>query len=101
MLYNEWVKLIEEFKKSGKSQAQWCREKNIRIKAFNFHFRKYKKENKTILPEVDKVNWLPVELKPMISSKLSIRVGKAVIEIENSYDERLLQNVIRSLEAIC
>jgi len=33
--------------------------------------------------------------------KLSIRVGKAVIEIEKNYDEDLLQKVIRSLEAIC
>jgi len=37
----------------------------------------------------------------VVFEKLSIRVGKAVIEIEKDYDEELLQNVIRSLEAIC
>jgi len=36
MLYKEWVKLIEEFKASGKSQAQWCKEKNLKVKAFNY-----------------------------------------------------------------
>jgi hypothetical protein len=101
MLYKEWVKLIEEFKASGKSQVQWCREKNLRVKAFNYQYRKYRKENKAYAPEVNTANWLPVELKPMILPKVSIRVGKAVIEIEKDYDEGLLQKVIRSLEAIC
>jgi len=101
MLYKEWVKLIEEFKTSGKSQAQWCREKNLKVKAFNYQYRKYRKEDKTYTSEVDKPHWLPVELKPVALPKLSIRVGKAVIDIEKNYDEELLQNVIRSLEAIC
>jgi hypothetical protein len=101
MLYKEWVKLIEEFKTSKKSQAQWCREKNLKVKAFNYQYRKYRKEKKTYPSEVNKTSWLPVELKPMVVPKLSIKVGKAVIEIEKDYDEVLLQNVIRSLVAIC
>lgn len=101
MSYKEWEKLIKEFKTSGKSQAQWCREKNLKVKAFNYQYRKYKEDNKTNSPKVNNSNWLPVEIKPMILSKLNIRVGKAVIEIENGYDETLLQNVIRTLEAIC
>ncbi|WP_407636666.1 IS66 family insertion sequence element accessory protein TnpA, partial [Acetivibrio cellulolyticus] len=31
MLYKEWEKLIREFEKSGKTQAQWCREKGLKI----------------------------------------------------------------------
>jgi hypothetical protein len=54
MLYKEWVKLIEAFKVSGKSQAQWCREKNLKVKAFNYQYRKYRKENKTYAPEENK-----------------------------------------------
>jgi hypothetical protein len=98
--FKEWEKLIEEFKASGKSQAQWCREKNLKVKAFNYQYRKLRKIAQN--NQVDKqINWLPVELKPLISSKLSIRVGKAVIEIQNGYDEGLLQSVVKSLEAIC
>ena len=36
MLIKNWDKLIQEFEESGKSQAQWCREKNLKIKAFNY-----------------------------------------------------------------
>jgi hypothetical protein len=100
MLYKEWEKLIEEFKCSGKSQAQWCKEMNLKVKAFNYQYRKYRKVNQN-KQEVNKTNWIPVKLEPMMSPKLSIRVGKAIIEIEKGYDEGLLQNVVRSLEAIC
>jgi cation transport regulator ChaB len=100
MLYKEWEKLIKEVEKSGKSQAQWCREKNLKFKAFNYQYRKYRRDNQNE-EENDKPNWIPVQFEATISSKLNIRVGNAIIEIENGYDEKLLQTVVKSLEAIC
>lgn len=100
MSYKEWEKIIKEFEKSGKSQAQWCREKNLKIKAFNFQYRKYRRDNQD-KEEIKKTNWIPVKFEPMLPSKLNIRVGKVIIEIENGYDERLLQDIVKSLEAIC
>lgn len=100
MIYSEWEQLIKEFEKSGKTQAQWCREKNLKVKAFNFQYRKYRGmiNNKQVK---NKINWIPVKLEPPMISKLNIRVGKAMIEIENGYDERLLQTIVKSLGAIC
>ena len=46
-----------------------------------------RKENKIYAQKENKTNWLPVEFKPIALPKLSIRVGKAVIEIEKDYDE--------------
>ena len=100
MLMKDWDKLIEEFKASGKSQAQWCREKNLKIKAFSYQYRKRKRliQNN---PGDEQINWMPVKLEQLTSSKLNVRVGKVIIEIENGYDERLLQSIVKSLESIC
>jgi len=100
MIYSEWEKLIKEFEKSGKTQAQWCKEKNLKVKAFNFQYRKFRGmiQNKQVK---NKTEWIPVKLEPPMISKLSIRVGKAVIEIEKGYDEKLFQDIVKSLEAIC
>lgn len=100
MSHQEWEKLIKEFKASGKSQAQWCREKNLKVKAFNYQYRKHKKliQNN---PSNNQINWLPVKLEQSMLTKLCVRVGKVVIEIENGYDEKLFQSVVKSLEAIC
>lgn len=100
MSFKEWEKLIEELKKSGKNQSEWCREKNLKVKAFNFQYRKYRRINQNKQAD-NQINRMPVKLEPLIPSKLSIRVGKAIIEIENGYDERLLQTIVKSLEAIC
>ena len=100
MLIKNWDKLIQEFEESGKRQAQWCREKNLKIKAFNYQYRKHRKsaQNK---PCDEQINWMPVKLEQLTSTKLNVRVGKAIIEIENGYNERLLQSIVKSLEAIC
>lgn len=100
MTYNQWEKLIKEFEKSGKTQSQWCREKNLKFRAFNFQYRKYRKDNQNS-EEINNTSWIPVQFETASPSKLNIRVGKAIIEIENGYDEKLLQTVVKSLEAIC
>lgn len=102
MSRKEWEKIIEEFNNSGKSQAQWCRDNDLKIKAFNFWYRKL---NDSSMTENNKpknqVNWMPVKIKSTIHSKLNIKIGNTVIEIENGYDEKLLVSVIKTLEAIC
>lgn len=100
MSYKEWEKLIKEFEKSGKSQSQWCRENDLKVKAFNYQYRKYRRDNQNN-EEINKINWMPVKFESVVPSKLNIRVGKAIIEIENGYDEKLLQTIVKSLEAIC
>lgn len=88
MSFKKWEKLIEEFKSSGKSQAQWCRENNLKVKAFNYQYRKLRRITQN--SQIDKqTNWMPVKLEPMISSKLSISVGKAVMEIGNSHKDTI------------
>ena len=75
MSYKEWEKLIEEFKVSGKSQAQWCKEKNLNVKAFNYQYRKYRRINQND-QDGDQINWMPVKLDAPIAPKLSIKSEK-------------------------
>lgn len=98
MSHNEWIKLIEEFEKSGMTQYQWCREKKITYHSFKNHYKLYETEKQN----GDRV-WMAIELNSTstTSSKLNIKIGKAVIELESGYDEKLFQDVVKSLEAIC
>jgi len=101
MLYNEWVKLIEEFKDSGKTQSQWCKENNINVKVFNSHYRKYRRPQGKMETE-DNIEWVPIkQIKPFDKATLDVRIGKAIIQIENGYDESLFLKVVKSLEALC
>ena len=75
MSYKEWEKLIKEFEKSGKTQSQWCREKNLKFRAFNFQYRKENQNSE----EINNTSWIPVQFETAILLKRNIRVGKAII----------------------
>ena len=107
MIYKEWMKLIEEFKVSGKTQSDWCKEKGIKVKAFNFHYSKYRRDEKIKQAKnksqyKDKIEWIPVkQIMPLKRATLDVRIGKAIIQIENDYDESLFLKVVKSLGVLC
>lgn len=95
----EWQERIEEQSRSGKSQAAWCREKKISIKSFGYWSRKLRNNENSSKPA--EINWIPVSIEAPITSKLNIRVGSAVIEVEKGFDEMLLSEVVKVLSGIC
>ena len=65
-----WKELIKEWQKSAKSQAEFCREKAIRVSLFGYHYRK-----NAISPEPKKeFIEIPVKSKEK-GSLLSLEVG--------------------------
>lgn len=95
----EWKERIEEQKQSGKSQSAWCRENNINIKTFGYWNRKLKNQKSN--DKRSEISWVPVNIETPKISKLNIRIGTAVIEIEKGFDESLLSDVVKVLGEIC
>lgn len=98
----QWIDRVEEFKKSGQTQAIWCKERNINLRTFNYWYCKFKntgdKQNNT-------ANWLSVKLdkalKEPVASVLSIKVGNAVVEVNKEVDADHLLKVLKVLNSIC
>lgn len=98
----QWIDRVEEFKKSGQTQAIWCKERNINLRTFNYWYCKFKnagdKQNNT-------ANWLSVKLdktlKEPVVSVLSIKVGNAVVEVNHGVDADHLLKVLKVLNSIC
>ena len=66
----DWIKIIEDWKVSGKTQAEYCRTAGISASAFGYHLRKKATpERKKEFIEI------PVKSKE-IGSLLSLEVGK-------------------------
>jgi hypothetical protein len=100
MLYNEWEKLICEFKKSSKTQAQWCKEKNLSVKAFNFQYRKYRALNGEYNKK-EEIKFIPIKIEPTEKPLIKIQIGKVKMEIEAGYDVTLLKSVVKVLGELC
>jgi hypothetical protein len=106
----EWKEKVDEFKLSGKSQIEWCKERNIHPRRFSYWFLKFKND----IDEKDPaINWIPVSIDNHIdknnnkitssttNKSITIRIGKAVVEIEKGFDASLLAEAVKVLGAIC
>lgn len=49
----------------------------------------------------NEMKWIPVSVEDTRASKLNIKIGSAVIEVESGFDAKLLTEVIKTLDATC
>lgn len=98
-----WKSRVEEFLRTDKTQASWCKENNLAPKTFSYWYRRFKEQLFSI--EKPKVNFMPIkvesELIPAPAVPIVIKIGATSIEIKSGFDAKLLSEVVKTLEAIC
>lgn len=94
-----WSSRVETFKASGLTQAQFCKNNGYKVKQFNYWLRKFRELNNG--SNNNEMKWIPVSVEDPRASKINIRIGSAVIEVENGFDANLLTEVIKTLGAVC
>src|SRR5690625_4969788 len=100
-LHATWRARLEEQQTSGLSAAAWCREQGIPDHQFYYWKKKFAPESKT--PSA--VEWTPVVLIGDKESDqagdrgITIRVGSVSIAVQPGFDEALLIDVIKVIQA--
>ena len=91
----KWHGLINEQTASGQTQAQWCAENAINI----HNFRYWKSRLSSELNKIPKSNFGFVSLKPSLKSSkaITVRIGSASIEVHESANLSLLEDVVKVL----
>ncbi|MFZ5946097.1 MAG: IS66 family insertion sequence element accessory protein TnpA [Bacillota bacterium] len=100
-LRKEWETRVAEFKASGQSTMEWCASNNIKINQLRYWLRKLKSTDASSVPSANQ--WLSVEISEVPSGNgntLTVKVGKAIIEIKSGFDPVLLADVVKTLAAI-
>jgi len=88
---DQWQALFSEQKKSGKTIACFCQEKEIQTKKF---YRKKKELN-------DTSSFVKIPVNSLRAQAIKIKIGDVTIETEPGFNEKELQTVIRIvLEAL-
>ncbi len=85
-----WQHHIKQWAKSGQSQAEYCRQHQIKVRAFNYFKSKLKKE-------ILSVNFVQVPVKPVqapLFLKLNIGSGFQV-EIPDGFSQATLSKVLQ------
>ncbi|MDP2753379.1 MAG: IS66 family insertion sequence element accessory protein TnpB [Nitrospirota bacterium] len=95
-----WLSRVEEFKKSGLTQAGFCKLNEFNLKPFNYWYRKFKKIEPPSQAETPK--WISVNVtEPLKSDFLSVRIGSATIEVMPGFNKHLLAEVVEALGKSC
>lgn len=91
----KWQGIINEWAASDKTQAHWCAENNVNI----HNFRYWKSRLNTEIEETPKSDFGFVSLKPSLKpgKAVTVRIGSATIEVDESVNLSLLEDVVKVL----
>lgn len=89
-----WQRHVEQWKKSGLSQAAYCRECNLNIKSFNYFKSRLKKN----LP----VQFVQLPVEPVrVPSFLKLNIGSSFqIDIPDGFSQNTLTQVLQVLGGV-
>ena len=94
-----WAIHIESWRKSGKTQAQYCRDQGLSRKLFYYWKSKFNDRSADGLSLVP-IGIHPIQVHQVRSSFLVVNVGQYKVEIGIGFDSATLGRVIRVLEQV-
>ncbi|MGE5606639.1 MAG: IS66 family insertion sequence element accessory protein TnpA [Bacteroidota bacterium] len=108
-----WEKRFNEFQASGKTQAAWCKEKNINPNTFNFWYLRLKREKTQPEKQTKKsVKWLAIDTKKIginpetnivatPRQAIDIKIANMTIEVKPGFKPEHLLNIVKTLSKLC
>ncbi|AJY73426.1 IS66 family insertion sequence element accessory protein TnpA [Paenibacillus beijingensis] len=101
----DWSSRIEDYRTSNLSMAAWCDAQQVTKEQLKYWLRKLK----VVYSDADgpvTPSWVPLKVSDPIQSithesSLVVRIGSVQIEIRPGFDQRLLKEVVQSLEEPC
>lgn len=90
----EWLKLIEEWKKSGLSQAEYCRQNTLDQNLFS-------KQKKKVLNNGKDHGFIEVQLVDKdYESSIDLSSGNFTIKVKPDFDKVLLKQILEIIGEI-
>jgi hypothetical protein len=100
-LRRQWEAKVAEFHNSVLSTKQWAETNNVKLSQLRYWIRKLKSPDNI---KNQSPKWFSVDIgdgaETTTSSSLSVKVGKATIEVKPGFNPSLLKEVVRTLEAL-
>ena len=102
-LRKQWEERVAEYRSSGLSVTEWCKERDLKPHQLRVWLRKFKPAENAVGLVPSK--WMALEIGSPGSHDsancLLVKVGHAVIEVRSGFNPSLLSEVVRSLSAVC
>ena len=101
-LRDQWETRVTAFNESGQSPKDWSEANDVKLSQLRYWIRKFKSAD---IPDNKSPRWLSVDISDGTETKntnnsLSVKVGKATIEVKPGFNPSLFLEVVRTLEAL-
>lgn len=106
---NQWTEIIRECRSSGQTISAWCTENNINIKRYYYWLKRVRTAACESLPIIGDQEQpiIPVKMSTSFvasspaaretSRHITLRVGTAILELQNGASTDLIENTLRAL----
>jgi hypothetical protein len=98
-LRREWRKRIQEWKSSGVSAAQWCRDNNITACQFYYWRAQFEPQPKSAQDAVPSGEFIELKLESESDSGVVIELDGVQLRVSSSFDERTLLRCLQILRS--
>ena len=96
-----WEQPIADYRKSGQTQVNWCKENQWSIHQFKYWLRKIENPIKN---QGKSTKWASVTLEDhsqTVENSLRIEISGISIEVKPGFDPAFLSEVVRTLKSTC
>lgn len=94
-----WRSRIENQRASGLSRRKWCDQNDVNFNTLAYWIGRFNKESKE--PEKSNTKWATVaidsKLNNPITNKLSVSIGKAVIDVPSNSSMESFEKIVQVL----
>ncbi|WP_164667689.1 IS66 family insertion sequence element accessory protein TnpA [Virgibacillus doumboii] len=99
----EWKARYDDWKGSGQSIAEWCRDQEIKVHQMYYWVQRFEKDMISLEAGTTETQWLTVQMddEPIYSKDqgpIFIHVGAISVEVRPGANVRLLSDVIHILQ---
>ncbi|MBC2695243.1 MAG: hypothetical protein HF982_08220 [Desulfobacteraceae bacterium] len=94
-----WKQKISAYKKSGLSAVKWCEANEEKIHTLRYWINKINKESKENSSET---KWVSIQSSTIVDNySFKVTVGKALVEIPESFNRAAFEDIVSILSKQC
>ena len=90
-----WLEKINEYRESGMSLVQWCKDTDVATHNMNYWLRKQAPITKAVEQDT---NWVSCIVNEPASDSIILKMKNVEIEVTSGFQEELLLQIIRTLD---
>ncbi len=100
-IYNNRQELVDQYRKSGMTQNDWCNENNIKQSTLGTWISKENKKNNVVNQKWIEATPAPKVQNKSVSKFIEVKIGDFTITLVEDFNKEMFVEVAKELQKLC